>query len=237
MKKGLLLLAAAAVAVSASAQNKNQVATSKVADSGVAPFECAVVKAEMATDAQRAAKKKVAPKAAVKAWYNRPAGSFYRSFTADGGAFYNPVMVLPSWRDVTFTNASTGADAYVWKYDKYDTSAKEWKEQTSTNADLTDNFLKCSMLAPKLTATAGGATSTYQLFSTYINQKTHETKDYEGLTYYYDDPRAEFQSGDKPVDCYLSPKYFCAGTREQVDMLKGRGGSITLVGLRYQLRW
>ena len=230
MKKGLLLLAAAAVAVSASAQNKNQVATSKVADSGVAPFECAVVKAEMATDAQRAAKKKVAPKAAVKAWYNRPAGSFYRSFTADGGAFYNPVMVLPSWRDVTFTNASTGADAYVWKYDKYDTSAKEWKEQTSTNVDITDNFLKCSMLAPKLTATAGGATSTYQLFSTYINQKTHETKDYEGLTYYYDDPRAEFQSGDKPVDCYLSPKYFCAGTREQVDMLKGRGGSITLVG-------
>ena len=56
MKKGLLLLAAAAVAVSASAQNKNQVATSKVADSGVAPFECTVVKAEMATDAQRGSK-------------------------------------------------------------------------------------------------------------------------------------------------------------------------------------
>lgn len=230
MKKGLLLLAAAAVAVSASAQNKNQVATSKVADSGVAPFECAVVKAEMATDAQRAAKKKVAPKAAVKAWYNRPAGTFYRSLTATGGAFYNPVLVLPCWRDVTFTNASTGADAYVWKYDKYDTSVKDWVEQTSTNVDITDNFLKCSMLAPKLTATAGGATSTYQLFSTYINQKTHETKDYEGLTYYYDDPRAEFQSGDKPVDCYLSPKYFAAGTREQPHFLKGRGGVITLTG-------
>lgn len=230
MKKGLLLLAAAAVAVSASAQNKNQVATSKVADSGVAPFECTVVKAEMATDAQRAAMKKVAPKAAVKAWYNRPAGTFYRSLTATGGAFYSPVLVLPCWRDVTFTNASTGADAYVWKYDKYDTSVKDWVEQTSTNVDITDNFLKCSMLAPKLTATAGGATSTYQLFSTYINQKTHETKDYEGLTYYYDDPRAEFQSGDKPVDCYLSPKYFCAGTREQPDLLKGRGGVITLTG-------
>lgn len=230
MKKGLLLLAAAAVAVSASAQNKNQVATSKVADSGVAPFECTVVKAEMATDAQRAAMKKVSPKAAVKAWYNRPAGTFYRSLTATGGAFYNPVLVLPCWRDVTFTNASTGADAYVWKYDKYDTSVKDWVEQTSTNVDITDNFLKCSMLAPKLTATAGGATSTYQLFSTYINQKTHETKDYEGLTYYYDDPRAEFQSGDKPVDCYLSPKYFASGTREQPDFLKGRGGVITLTG-------
>ncbi len=230
MKKGLLLLAAAAVAVSASAQNKNQVATSKVADSGVAPFECTVVKAEMATDAQRAAMKKVAPKAAVKAWYNRPAGTFYRSLTATGGAFYNPVLVLPCWRDVTFTNASTGADAYVWKYDKYDTSIKDWATMTSTNVDLTDNFLKCSMLAPTLTATGGGATSTYQLFSTYINQKTHETKDYEGLTYYYDDPRAEFQSGDKPVDCYLSPKYFCAGTREQPDLLKGRGGVITLTG-------
>lgn len=232
MKKGLLLLAATAVAVSASAQNKNQVATSKAADSGVAPFECTVVKAEMATDAQRAAMKKVAPKAAVKAWYNRPAGSFYRSLTVTGGAFYNPVLVLPCWRDVTFTNASTGADAYVWKYDKYDTSVKAWVEQTSTNADLTDNFLKCSMLAPTLTATGGGATSSYQLFSTYINQKTHETKDYQGLTYYYDDPRAEFMSGENAVDCYLSPKYFCAGTREQPDNLKGRGGVITLTGAK-----
>lgn len=230
MKKGLLLLAAAAVAVSASAQNKNQVATSKVADSGVAPFECSVVKAEMATDAQRAAMKKVAPKAAVKAWYNRPAGTFYRSLSSDGGAFYNPALILPCWRDVTFTNASTGADAYVWKYDKYDTSVKDWVEQTSTNVDITDNFLKSSMYAPTLTATAGGATSTYQLFSTYINQKTHETKDYQGFTYYYDDPRAEFMSGEKPLDCYLSPKYFSAGTREQPDKLKGRGGVITLTG-------
>lgn len=230
MKKGLLLLAAAAVAVSASAQNKNQVATSKVADSGVAPFECSVVKAEMATDAQRAAMKKVAPKAAVKAWYNRPAGTFYRSLSSDGGAFYNPALILPCWRDVTFTNASTGADAYVWKYEKYDTSVKDWVEQTSTNVDITDNFLKSSMYAPTLTATAGGATSTYQLFSTYINQKTHETKDYQGFTYYYDDPRAEFMSGEKPLDCYLSPKYFFAGTREQPDMLKGRGGVITLTG-------
>ena len=231
MKKGLLLLAAAAVAVSASAQNKNQVATSKAADSGVAPFECTVVKAEMATDAQRSAMKKVAPKAAVKAWYNRPAGSFYRSLTVTGGAFYNPVLVLPCWRDVTFTNASTGADAYSWKYDKYDTSVKDWVEQTSTNVDLTDNFLTGSeMYAPTLTATGGGATSSYQLFSTYINQKTHETKDYEGLTYYYDDPRAEFMSGENAVDCYLSPKYFCAGTREQPASLKGRGGVITLTG-------
>lgn len=230
MKKGLLLLAAAAVAVSASAQNKNQVATSKVADSGVAPFECSVVKAEMATDAQRAAMKKVAPKAAVKAWYNRPAGTFYRSLSSDGGAFYNPALILPCWRDVTFTNASTGADAYVWKYDKYDTSVKDWVEQTSTNVDITDNFLKSSMYAPTLTATAGGATSTYQLFSTYINQTSHETKDYPGFTYYYDDPRAEFMSGDKPLDCYLSPKFFFAGTREQPDMLKGSGGVITLTG-------
>lgn len=231
MKKGLLLLAAAAVAVSASAQNKNQVATGKVADSGVAPFECAVVKAEMATDAQRAAMKKVAPKAAVKAWYNRPAGTFYRSFTSAGGAFYSPVVVLPCWRDVTFTNASTGADTYLWEYDKYDTSIKDWVSLTSTNADLTDNFINGSgMPAPKLTATGGGATSSYQLFSTYINQKTKETKDYQGLTYYYDDPRAAFLAGENPVDCYLSPKFFSAGTREQPDFLKGRGGYITLTG-------
>ena len=230
MKKGLLLLAAAAVAVSASAQNKNQVATSKVADSGVAPFECTVLKAEMATDAQRAAMKKVAPKAAAKAWYNRPAGTFYCSLSSGGSTLYRPSLVLPCWRDVTFTNASTGADTYLWEYDKYDTSIKDWATKTSTNADLTDNFIKSSMYAPKLTATGGGATSSYQLFSTYIDQKTKETKDYEGVTYYYDDPRAEFLSGENPFDCYFSPKYFAAGTREQVDNFKGKGGMITLTG-------
>lgn len=232
MKKGLLLLAATAVAVSASAQNKNQVATGKVADSGVAPFECTVVKAEMATDAQRAAMKKVAPKAAAKAWYNRPAGTFYRSLTPTG-AYYNPMLVLPCWRDVTFTNASTGADTYLWEYLKYDTSIKDYATKTSTNADLTDNFINGEgNYAPTLTATGGGATSSYQLFSTFTNSKTNETRTDKGITCYVDDPRAYFLDGKNPMDCYLSPKFFAAGTREKIDSFKDYGSTITLTGAK-----
>lgn len=230
MKKGLLLLAAAAVAVSASAQNKNQVATSKAADSGVAPFECAVVKAEMATDAQRAAKKKVASKAALKAWYNRPAGSFYRSPTPSGD-FYNPVFVNPSWRDVTFTNASTGADSYLWVYDKYDVSVKNYVEQKSSIVNLTDNFITGSgMYAPTLTASAGDSKSVYQLFSTFTDDNG-ETKDYEGIMQFYDDPRANFLQGKQPLDCYLSPKFFTAGVRAKCDAFADKNiGKITLTG-------
>lgn len=226
MKKSLLLLAAAAVAVSASAQEKQSVSAPVKSDASakVAPFACTVQKAVMATDAQRKAAKKAKAGAAVKAWYNRPAGSFYKSLSRDGGAYYNPVVFSPSWRNVTWPNASQGATAYTWSYQKYDTSAKAFVDQTSNDVDLTGSFINESEYAPSLTATAGDATDTYQLFSNYYNRTSKETTSYQGLMYYTSDPRESMMGGQNAMDCYVSPKYFSAGVREQcADLTKGGG--------------
>ena len=231
MKKSLLLIAAAAVAVSASAsfQKKSDAVKNQVIDSKCAPFEFTVESAQMATPAQREAAKKVAKNATVKAWYNRPAGSFYRSVST-GGAFYNPAIMSPSWRPVTWPNASEGADSYSWSYEKYNSEIKDFATCTSSEADLTDSWIWESAYAPTLTATSGGATDTYQLFANFYNQKTGETKTYQGVAYFCPDPRAEFEESN--LDCYVSPKLWAAGVREQSPALRQGGGMSYLTGAK-----
>lgn len=231
MKKSLLLIAAAAVAVSASAsfQKKSDAVKNQVIDSKCAPFEFTVESAQMATPAQREAAKKVAKNATVKAWYNRPAGSFYRSVST-GGAFYNPAIMSPSWRPVTWPNASEGADSYSWSYKKYNSEIKDFSEYTSSEADLTDSWIWESAYAPTLTATSGGATDTYQLFANFYNDKTGETKSYQGVAYFCPDPRAEFEESN--LDCYVSPKLWAAGVREQSPGLRQGGGMVYLTGAK-----
>ena len=231
MKKSLLLIAAAAVAVSASAsfQKKSDAVKNQVIDSKCAPFEFTVESAQMATPAQREAAKKVAKNATVKAWYNRPAGSFYRSVTP-GSAFYSPAIMNPSWRPVTWPNASEGADSYSWSYEKYNSEIKDFSEYTSSEADLTDSWIWESAYAPTLKATSGGATSTYQLFANYYNDKTGETKSYQGVAYFCPDPRATFEESN--LDCYVSPKLWAAGVREQSPGLRQGGGMSYITGAK-----
>ena len=231
MKKSLLLIAAAAVAVSASAsfQKKSDAVKNQVIDSKCAPFEFTVESAQMATPAQREAAKKVAKNATVKAWYNRPAGSFYRSVST-GGAFYNPAIMNPSWRPVTWPNASEGADSYSWSYKKYNSEIKDFSEYTSSEADLTDSWIWESAYAPTLTATSGGATDTYQLFANFYNDKTGETKSYQGVAYFCPDPRATFEESN--LDCYVSPKLWAAGVREQSPGLRQGGGMTYITGAK-----
>ena len=232
MKKSLLLIAAAAVAVSASAsfQKKSDAAKNQVIDSKCAPFEFTVESAQMATPAQREAAKKVAKNATVKAWYNRPAGSFYRSVLPTGGAFYSPAIMNPSWRPVTWPNASEGADSYSWSYEKYNSEIKDFATYTSSEADLTDSWIWESAYAPTLKATSGGATSTYQLFANYYDTDTKETKPYEGFAYFCPDPRAQFEESN--LDCYVSPKLWAAGVREQSPALRQGGGMSYLTGAK-----
>ena len=232
MKKGLLLIAAAAVAVSASAsfQKKSDAVKNQVIDSKCAPFEFTVESAQMATPAQREAAKKVAKNATVKAWYNRPAGSFYRSVLPTGGAFYSPAIMNPSWRPVTWPNASEGADSYSWSYEKYNSEIKDFATYTSSEADLTDSWIWESAYAPTLKATSGGATSTYQLFANYYDRDTKETKPYEGFAYFCPDPRAQFEESN--LDCYVSPKLWAAGVREQSPALSQGGGTVYLTGAK-----
>ena len=232
MKKSLLLIAAAAVAVSASAsfQKKSDAVKNQVIDSKCAPFEFTVESAQMATPAQREAAKKVAKNATVKAWYNRPAGSFYRSILSTGGSFYSPAIMNPSWRPVTWPNASEGADSYSWSYEKYNSEIKDFATYTSSEADLTDSWIWESAYAPTLTATSGGATSTYQLFANYYDRNTKETKPYEGFAYFCPDPRAQFEESN--LDCYVSPKLWAAGVREQSPGLSQGGGMVYLTGAK-----
>lgn len=230
MKKSLLLIAAAvAVSASASFQKKSDAVKNQVIDSKCAPFEFTVESAQMATPAQREAAKKVAKNATVKAWYNRPAGSFYRSVST-GGAFYNPAIMSPSWRPVTWPNASEGADSYSWSYKKYNSEIKDFSEYTSSEADLTDSWIWESAYAPTLTATSGGATDTYQLFANFYNDKTGETKSYQGVAYFCPDPRAEFEESN--LDCYVSPKLWAAGVREQSPGLRQGGGMSYITGAK-----
>ena len=232
MKKSLLLIAAAAVAVSASAsfQKKSDAVKNQVIDSKCAPFEFTVESAQMATPAQREAAKKVAKNATVKAWYNRPAGSFYRSILSTGGSFYSPAIMNPSWRPVTWPNASEGADSYSWSYEKYNSEIKDFATYTSSEADLTDSWIWESAYAPTLKATSGGATSTYQLFANYYDRDTKETKPYEGFAYFCPDPRAQFEESN--LDCYVSPKLWAAGVREQSPALSQGGGTVYLTGAK-----
>ena len=232
MKKSLLLIAAAAVAVSASAsfQKKSDAVKNQVIDSKCAPFEFTVESAQMATPAQREAAKKVAKNATVKAWYNRPAGSFYRSVLSNGNSFYNPAIMNPSWRPVTWPNASEGADSYSWSYEKYNSEIKDFSEYTSSEADLTDSWIFESAYAPTLTATSGGATDTYQLFANFYNDKTGETKSYQGVAYFCPDPRATFEESN--LDCYVSPKLWAAGVREQSPGLRQGGGMSYITGAK-----
>ena len=232
MKKSLLLIAAAVVAVSASAsfQKKSDAVKNQVIDSKCAPFEFTVESAQMATPAQREAAKKVAKNATVKAWYNRPAGSFYRSVLPTGGDFYSPAIMNPSWRPVTWPNASEGADSYSWSYKKYNSEIKDFATYTSSEADLTDSWIWESAYAPTLKATSGGATSTYQLFASYYDTDTKETKPYEGFAYFCPDPRAQFEESN--LDCYVSPKLWAAGVREQSPALRQGGGMSYLTGAK-----
>ena len=219
MKKSLLLIAAVAVALTASAtepqkvssMKKNQVVNKEFTQVDLTP-EVAV----MATPAQRQAAKakKAAAKADVQAWYNRPAGTFYRSMTSTLGAYYSPAVILPAYRDVTWVNASEGENlSSQWGYQKYNTTTSAWDSLVVNTTDLTDNFIRSSMGVPSLTVTDGTNSSTWAMNSYYYNSSSSERTEYAAYNYYYTDPRASFE--DNSLDCYVTPKYFSAGTRSQ----------------------
>lgn len=93
---------------------------------------------------------KVAPRADVKAWYNRPAGTMWQTYiTTDGKAAFQaciaPYLHVTPWKKHTFESASTDAASQEWKvyYRKkittYTTPSVElqWGCQTDTMPVLT----------------------------------------------------------------------------------------------------
>lgn len=183
----------------------------------VQPFQNYSEVATMATPAQRKANAKRRAGATLKAWYNRPAGSFYRSMTSTGGAFYNPVLWNPFMRDVTYTNASTGAKSYSWEWEQYDTDVDSFTVRNSTATDLVINTqVRESAYAPALTAINGSNTDVYKMTSHSYDEQTKATDDYEAFVYYNSDPVASMEETykSKGYTAYLSPKWYCDGTRQ-----------------------
>ncbi len=222
MKKSLLLAAAAlmtATAVNAQPVVAKTQSNVSAAVSAIQPFQNHIEFAAMATSAQRKANVKRRADATLKAWYNRPAGSFYMSFTATGGALYSPFVFNPYRKDVTYVNASTGATSYSWSWEQYDATegVDSFTTRTSTATDLTINTsVRESAYAPALTAINGSASDVYKMTDHVYDSKTTTTKDYDGWVVYNPDPVATIADLLKKSNtvAYLSPKWFCAGTRQ-----------------------
>lgn len=223
MKKSLLLTAAALMAASAvNAQPvvaKTMPALSSIPASvdAVQPFQNYSEVATMATPAQRKANAKRRADATLKAWYNRPAGSFYRSMTSGLSAFYNAMIWNPFLKDVTYTNASTGAKSYSWQWQQYDTDVDSFTVRNSTATNLVINTqVRESALAPALTAINGSNTDVYKMTGHYYDDQKNTTEDYETVVVYNSDPVATMTEDYKSqnMTAYLSPKWFSAGTRQ-----------------------
>lgn len=171
----------------------------------------------MATPAQRKANAKRRAGATLKARYNRPAGSFYRSMTSTGGAFYNPMIWNPFMRDVTYTNASTGAKSYSWEWEQYDTDVDSFTVRNSNATDLVINTqVRESAYAPALTAINGTSTDVYKMTGHYYDDQKKTTEDYETVVAYSSDPVASMTEDykSKGYTAYLSPKWYSLCTRQ-----------------------
>ena len=68
------------------------------------------------------------------------------------------------------------------------------------------------------------------MFANFYNDKTGETKSYQGVAYFCPDPRAEFEESN--LDCYVSPKLWAAGVREQSPGLRQGGGMSYITGAK-----
>jgi hypothetical protein len=183
----------------------------------VQPFQNYSEVATMATPAQRKANAKRRADATLKAWYNRPAGSFYRSMTSGLSAFYNAMIWNPFLKDVTYTNASTGAKSYSWQWQQYDTDVDSFTVRNSTATNLVINTqVRESALAPALTAINGSNTDVYKMTGHYYDDQKNTTEDYETVVVYNSDPVATMTEDYKSqnMTAYLSPKWFSAGTRQ-----------------------
>lgn len=223
MKKSLLLAAAALMAASAVnaqpvvAKTLPALSSFPASVDAVQPFQNYSEVATMATPAQRKANAKRRADATLKAWYNRPAGSMYRSMSDQLGAFYNAMIWNPFLKDVTYTNASTGAKSYSWEWEQYDTDVDSFTVRNSTATNLVINTqVRESAYAPALTAINGTNTDVYKMTGHYYDTQKKTTTDYETLVGYNSDPVASMEESYKSqgIKAYLSPKWFSASTRQ-----------------------
>ncbi len=115
----------------------------------------------------------VAPKDNVRAWYNRPAGTFYFNSVAVGddyaGGWNNIYLQMKPYSQYTWKNVSEGADSYLWNVETWvvsdpATGDGSYQVYNVEDTDLVTEYGIEYPDAPKLTANGGGASDTYNLF-------------------------------------------------------------------------
>ena len=202
MKKALLLVAAATIATAASAQHAAVATNASLENVAMAENECAAEEALSMEDNVQTAE-------AVKAWYNRPAGTFYLTNLSTEGkngysSYYAPYLMLHPYESYTFKSASTGASSQTWKV-----WYQERLEATSTeeSGESFDRKWKLEIdTVPALTVKgADGTESLYQLGG--YNGSTHY------FTYISTYPGVVAQlkpSTTETRHIWASPKFFAA---------------------------
>lgn len=110
---------------------------------------------------------KAAPKANVRAWYNRPAGAYPFTAVVVGddyaGSFSTPFIQMKPYAPYTWVNASEGADSYVWTVEQWTGTAYDTYEDNSV--DLVTEYGLEFPDAPKLVAQGSGAENEYFYYS------------------------------------------------------------------------
>lgn len=223
MKQFLLLAAAAAMTIAASAQTKSEVAkrTTAMPETQFAPGMVVGTETLHRLSADEArAQHKVAPKANVKAWYNRPAGTMWQTFiTTDGKAYfqacYAPYLHVNPWRDVRFESLATDASSQEWKvYYRKKASVYTTPAVTSQWGCVTDTI-------PVLTAHDGQGNS-----SVYTPAGYYDGTTYASYINAYSNYVGQYRPGSAQ-HFWSSPKFF--GSNSNRDGSKTSGSFIASV--------
>lgn len=226
MKKALFLATATVLALMASAQTKSEMANNARAIMPEAFIGQDVVAVDepvhLLSVEEAKAQFKVAPKANVKAWYNRPAGTMWQTFiTTDGKpAFqscYAPYLSVHPWKNVVFESASTDATSQKWDF------YHRKKITTHTTTNVTDQWGCQTDTIPVLTAyDASGAKSVY----TPAGYNSSLSTKYASYINAYVNYIGQYQPG-KTQHFWSSPKFF--GSESNRDGTKASGAYIANV--------
>lgn len=165
MKKSTLLVAlAAGVVLNASAAesrlNISNVKAEKIAATSVITAQSDAVKV---ANLKSNRSTNVSTRAAgdVVAKYNEPKGLYTIGLASGGSGFGYAFRYGAAYKEMTWTNASTGADSYVWSFQDPNFTDKENPFLTTNDVDLTTVYPWCFIDGPILTAKAGTASDTY----------------------------------------------------------------------------
>ncbi|MBQ0116126.1 MAG: dockerin type I repeat-containing protein, partial [Bacteroidales bacterium] len=119
--------------------------------------------------------------------------------------YYNPMVYMRPYLEMTVKNASTDASSYEWSYQKW--NGEDYEDLTANTTDLVESWSWGEgFYAPLLKA---NGTSSYRLFSNYFDDDNKEIVKYDGFYLFNPDPY-EYMEGN----AFVSPKVFSAGVRD-----------------------